>query len=117
MFDHTYHFRVIGDVVEFNGLDEPDSRLHHLAPGHQLLVVKVPGHKYWSSRGQQSYAGADLRIIKLLYFDPETGRGSGLGLVDVPVTADLSTRDRLAAVKDLPTAHPEGWLHIKMVVE
>ena len=52
---------VLVDVV---GIDQPKAILHDGRPNGRIVVLKVPGHNYWSGRGQQSYAPTEFQVYE-----------------------------------------------------
>lgn len=47
------------------GIEQPSTTHVHALSTTGLLVLKVPGHKYWSRRGAQGYAGAELQVYRI----------------------------------------------------
>lgn len=82
---YRLHIRNDGKV-EILGIDQPPAILHHGSETSRHVVLKVPGHKYWSGRGEQSYAPAEFQV----YTRTDDGHQHGkwyLGVVTFPVRA------------------------------
>lgn len=57
------HIRPDG-VVDRDGIVTPrDTALHYRQA--DIVVIKIPGHQYWSGRGRQSYAGASFVVYSV----------------------------------------------------
>lgn len=49
--------------VRRHGIETPTGTIVHHET-RDYLIVKVPGHNYWSGRGQQSYGTAEFIVYK-----------------------------------------------------
>jgi len=52
--------------VDYKGIDQPVGTLVKTNGSRNLIVVKVPGHSYWASLGEQGYAPAEYQIFWLI---------------------------------------------------
>lgn len=57
------HFHDDGTVEE-SGIDQPRAELWKGNEATQYVILKVPGHNYWSGRGEQSYAPAEFHVFE-----------------------------------------------------
>lgn len=86
----NYRIRVWpDDEVFFHGVEEPTATLHYRAASG-IIVVKIPGHNYWSSRGQQSYAGAVFRVLRIL--EEEVADDTGVAYMYVEKIVEFPVR-------------------------
>lgn len=63
---YQLRFRTVHGVEKASrvGIDGPDAEVHHRQPRGNIVVLKVPGHHYWSAIGTQSYAPAEFIVLK-----------------------------------------------------
>lgn len=74
-------------TVERIGIDQPLGTL--IAVRHEMVAIKVPGHSYWASRGEQGYAGAEIQLYKILERNPEfPGRYKVEDIMDIPIRSN-----------------------------
>lgn len=60
--------KLYGDgKAKINGRGMPMSRV--VKRTKEVVVLKVPGHKYWSSRCQQGYAPAEFKVFRVVLDD------------------------------------------------
>jgi len=58
------HFTDEGRKARIAGIDQPTATVHKGTPTSRVVVLKVPGHSYWSGRGEQSYAPAEFQVYE-----------------------------------------------------
>lgn len=60
-----YIIKVSGTDADVIGIEQPTAKVHWITP-NGTLVLKVPGHPYWVSRGKpQGYAGAEFQVYQI----------------------------------------------------
>ena len=81
IYDPGRYARGSGDLVgagfkaEHHGIDGPAGDV--LAWTRDTIVVKVPGHNYWSGRGMQSYAQPTINVYRIdEWLDETTSRAA-----------------------------------------
>lgn len=57
-----YRFLQHGNTVKLAGVDQPAATIHAQSPN--TVVLKVPGHKRWSARGEQTYEPASFQVFE-----------------------------------------------------
>lgn len=82
---YRLHLRNDGKA-EVLGIDQPPAIVHHGSASSRHIVLKVPGHNYWSGRGEQSYAPAEFQVYTRTD-DNDTSGHWYLKVVDFPVRA------------------------------
>lgn len=50
--------------VDRLGVEQPAAEIQYR--NREYIVLKVPGHQYWSARAEQSYAPAEFQIYRII---------------------------------------------------
>jgi hypothetical protein len=50
--------------VDRLGVEQPAAEIQYR--NREYIVLKVPGHQYWSARAEQSYAAAEFQVYKII---------------------------------------------------
>ena len=56
-----------GYTADVSGIDQPDGTV--LAWNKDYITIKVPGHSYWSGRGEQGYASPEIVVYRIIEQD------------------------------------------------
>lgn len=80
--------------ASLSGIEQPDAKVvswkrQQFEANEEVIVLKVPGHNYWSGRGEQSYAPAEYQIYKVL----KTKWAGLLAIVETERLVDFPVRN------------------------
>lgn len=55
-------------VAHIAGIEMPPAKVVQALPGAEppVIVIKVPGHSYWSGRGSQGYAPVSYEVYEVV---------------------------------------------------
>lgn len=77
--------------VEREGVEQPPAEI--VAERGDIIVLKVPGHGYWTGRGlPQGYAGAEFQVWQFEDDHTTTVGGWANLLIEFPVRTPKETR-------------------------